>query len=243
MSLKPLLAKSIEGIAVDAEARLLAHLGRHRMSEGREQWVAEGVGYIVDDQCPFCGRSGLEALSLVQAYRSLFSDLYRGLQSEIGQVLQAVDDDLGERTRGTVRTLEATNAANIEFWGRYCQIDPATFPSLNVALADLRRAHDLLGAMLQRKAQAPLEPITQPDELQETKRLLDGVRRVVAAYNASVAIANASIQARKEATAAGNLGAAQTELTRLQAIRRRYEPAVAAACFAYEQLKSGEAGY
>ena len=103
--LEPLLAKSIEGIAVDAEARLLAHLGRHRMSEGREPWVAEGVGYIVDDQCPFCGRSGLEALSLVKTYRSLFSDLYRGLQSEIGQVLQAVDDDLGERTRGTVRTL------------------------------------------------------------------------------------------------------------------------------------------
>jgi wobble nucleotide-excising tRNase len=30
-----------------------------------------------------------------------------------------------------VRTLEATNAATIEFWGRYCQIDPATFPSLD----------------------------------------------------------------------------------------------------------------
>jgi len=234
--LEPLLAKSIEGIAADAEARLVAHLDRHQMSEGGEQWVAEGVGYIVDDQCPFCGRGGLGALPLVQAYRTLFSDLYRGLQSEIGQVSQAVDDDLGERAQGTVRTLEATNAATIEFWGRYCQIDPATFPSLDVALADLRRAHDLLSAMLQRKAQAPLEPIIQPADLQKIKRSLEGVRSVVAAYNTSVATANASIQARKEATAAGNLAAAPTELTRLQAVRRRYEPAAAAACFAYEQL-------
>lgn len=234
--LEPLLAKSIEGIAADAEVRLVAHLERHQMSEGGEQWVAEGVEYIVDDQCPFCGRSGLEALPLVQAYRTLFGHLYRGLQSEIGRASQAVDDDLGERTQGTARTLEATNAAAIEFWGRYCEINPATFPSLDVALADLGRAHDLLSAMVRRKAQAPLEPIIQPPDLQEAKRLLDGVRIVVAAYNTSVTAANASIQARKEATAAGNLAAAQTELTRLQAIKRRYEPTTAGACFVYEQL-------
>jgi wobble nucleotide-excising tRNase len=65
---------------------------------------------------------------------------------------------------------------------------------------------------------------------------LDAIRAAVAAYNISVATANASIQARKEATATGNLTAAQTELARLQAIKRRYDPAVAAACFQYEQL-------
>jgi wobble nucleotide-excising tRNase len=234
--LEPLLTKSIEGIAADAEARLLAHLERHQMSEGGQQWIAEGVEYIIDDQCPFCGQSGLKTLPLVQAYQALFSDLYRGLQSEIGQALRAVDDDLGERTRGTARTLEATNGANIEFWGRYCQIDPATFPSLDGALADLRRAHDLLSAVLRRKARSLLEPIIQPLELQEVKGLLDGVRVVVATYNTSVTAANASIQALKEATAAGNLAAAQTELTRLQAIKRRYEPSAAGACFACEQL-------
>jgi wobble nucleotide-excising tRNase len=205
-------AKSIEGIAADAESRLVAHLERHQMLEGGEQWIAEGVRYIVDNQCPFCGRNGLEALPLVQAYRALFSDLYLGLQSEIGQALQAVEDDLGERTQGTARTLEATNAAAVEFWRRYCQIDPAVFPSLDAALADVRRAHDLLNAALRRKAQAPLEPIIQPPELPEAKVRLDGVRVAVAAYNTSVSTANASIHARKEATAAGNLAAAQTEL-------------------------------
>src|SRR6202040_992368 len=111
--------------------------------------------------------------------------------------LQAVDDDLGEGAQGTARTLEATNGASIEFGGRYCQIDPATFPSLDAALVDLQRAHDLLTAVLRRKARTPLEPIVQPPELQEAEGLLDGVRVVVAAYNTSVTAANASIQARK----------------------------------------------
>jgi len=230
------LGKSLEGIGADAEARLVAHLERHHMQEHGEQWVAEGVGYIIDDQCPFCGRSGLDALPLVRAYRSLFSDLYRGLQSEIRQARQAVGDDLGERTQGQVRTLVATNVAAIEFWARYCQIDPGTFPAADNTVSDLRRAHELLSALFRRKAQAPLEPITQNVDLQEAKRLLAGVQILVDGYNAAVAAANALIAARKETTAAGNLVAAQTELARLRAIKRRYEPVIARACREYQRL-------
>ena len=36
---EPLLTKSIEGIAADAEARLVAHLERHQMLEGGRRWV------------------------------------------------------------------------------------------------------------------------------------------------------------------------------------------------------------
>jgi len=235
--LELLLAKSIEGVAGDAEARLMAHLERHRMSEGGQQWIAEGVGYIVEDECPFCARRGLEDLPLVQAYRALFSDIYRGLQSEIVQASRLVDTDLGERAQGAARTLVVTNAAAVEFWGRYCQIDPAILPNPAAALGDLQRAHDLLSALLRRKAHAPLEPITNAPDLQEGKRLLDGVRVVVGAYNGSVNAANDAIQACKEATAGGNLVAAQSELARLQAIKRRYEPATAHACIECQRLE------
>jgi wobble nucleotide-excising tRNase len=234
--LEPPLAKSLDGIGTDAEARLVAHLERHHMQEGGEQWVAEGVGYIVDDQCPFCGRSGLNALPLVQAYRALFSDRYRGLQSEIKQARQAVDENLGERAQGQLRTLVATNIAAIEFWGRYCEIDQTTFPAVENGLADLRQAHALLSALLHRKAQAPLEPITQDLALQEAKRLLGGVQALVDTYNGRVAAVNSLIAARKEATAAGNLADAQTELARLRAIERRYEPAVGQACRECQRL-------
>ena len=234
--LEPLLAKSLDGVGADAQTRLVTHLERHHMREGGEQWIARGVNFIVEDECPFCGRDGLDGLPLVQAFRALFSDLYRGLQSDINQARQAVDSGIGERMQGAVRTLLATNTAAVEFWCRFCQIDTIAFPALDHALAELRRTHELLSELLQRKAQAPLEPIVHGTDLEEAKRLLGAVQAAVDAYNRPVAAANAEIAARKQGTAAGDLTAAQSVLARLQAVKHRRDPAVVQACDAYQRL-------
>ena len=236
IELEPLLAKSLEGVGADAEARLAAHLERHHMHDRGERWIAEGVGYIAEDQCPFCGRDGLDGIPLIQAYRAVFSDLYRGLQAEISQGRKAVEEGFGDRAEGQLRTRSAENVAGIEFWRRYCPIGTAIFPALDDALTELRRVHRLLAGLLERKARAPLEPILQNPDLEEAKRALETAHAAIEAYNGVVAVVNVEIEGRKEATAAGDSAAAEVQLARLAAVKRRHEPATVWACDGYGRL-------
>jgi wobble nucleotide-excising tRNase len=235
-TLEALLAKSVEGVAADAEAQLVAHLDRHHMQEGGEEWVAKGVEYIVDDQCPFCARAGLDALPLIAAYRGLFSDRYRELQREIRAVRAAIDEKLGERPRGALRREAVSNAAGIEFWSQFCAIDVAAFPAVDDATLNIEQAHERLGAIFDRKGRAPLDAIVDDTEFGEAKELLARARAAIDAYNSAVATANDCIAARKAETAAGNLAAAQVELARLQTVKRRHETAAAHACNECQRL-------
>jgi wobble nucleotide-excising tRNase len=55
-SIQTILAKSIDGVAADAEATIAAHIERHGMARDGERWIGEGMPFVVDDSCPYCGR-------------------------------------------------------------------------------------------------------------------------------------------------------------------------------------------
>ena len=76
------LTRTVEGIAADAEQRITDHIRAHHMEENGEPWLSEGLPYIADDNCPFCGQS-LDGIALIDAYKSYFSEAYHGLKDEI----------------------------------------------------------------------------------------------------------------------------------------------------------------
>lgn len=57
------LARTIESLSSDAEARVRAHLEGHTVGAD-EHWVSQGLEFTKDDECPFCGR-GLEGVALI----------------------------------------------------------------------------------------------------------------------------------------------------------------------------------
>lgn len=139
-----LLYKSIEGVSADAEARLAAHLERHRMQTNGERWLAEGAAYVTDDSCPYCDRDGLADLPLVRSYQAHFSEAYAALQNELSALRDTVERVSGPTLQGQLRTLTAQNAASVEFWRAHCEINGAQFPDLEAALRDLDHARGLL---------------------------------------------------------------------------------------------------
>ncbi len=233
---RALLGKSLEGIGADVEAALKTHVEQHRMGENGERWLVQGVGYIRDDRCPFCGRDGLDALSLVRAYRAIFSGAYRVLLKELSEARRGVESALGEIVQAELRTTVAQNLAAAEFWRRYCAIDPTKFPVMDDALAACASACLKLRELLERKARSPLEPLERPAELDAAGAALRGAQAGIELYNGCIAAANDLLDAAKIAAAAGDLPAAQAELARLQATKRRHEPAAIGACAEYQRL-------
>ncbi len=148
------LARTVDDIAADAELQVAAHVAAHQMTDQGEAWLSEGMPFIADDKCPFCGQ-GLEGLSLVAAYRSLFSDAYDTLKTDVATLRAAVELGFGDKASGDLATQAANNATALEFWRRYCTIeqDVTVPPATAGAIAGLRHA---MLALLDRKAQARL---------------------------------------------------------------------------------------
>ncbi len=51
-----LLARTIDDVAQDAEARLAEHLAAHGMKEAGGNWIAQGLDHAQGGTCPFCGQ-------------------------------------------------------------------------------------------------------------------------------------------------------------------------------------------
>ena len=77
-----LLAKTFADVSADAERRVEEHVARHRMKARGETWLAEGLRYIVGEECPFCGQD-LTSINLIHSYRSFFTREYHALRDEV----------------------------------------------------------------------------------------------------------------------------------------------------------------
>jgi wobble nucleotide-excising tRNase len=236
------LARTIEDIAEDAELQVAAHLAAHRMTDHGEAWLAEGTPFVADDKCPYCGQS-LEGVALIAAYRSLFSEAYRQLKVEISDMRTAVVQAFGDRVIGQLTTQAATNKAALEFWRRYCTIEADQLDAPDGLAAVIAGLKDAVVALLDRKAQAPLEAIdlSTASGFLDSRAALDLVAAAAETTNTAIRAASAAIAAKKAATAGGEVKAADAALKRLAAIKKRHEPAVADACTAYGKLEGEKA--
>jgi len=234
-----LLGKTIEGIAADAEFRVAEQINTHVMHDRGETWLSEGLGYILDNACPFCGQALDGAAALIDAYRAYFSDAYNSLRTEIATLRQQVESGFGDREVARVQRLLDLNAAGIEFWSRYCEIaPPALGDREGVAEQALRALRQATLALLDRKAATPLEHVPPDLTFTAARAAFATIQTEVASYNETVRTANATIAAKKARTATAEVRTVEDALTRLRATKKRHEPDASAACHAYESAQA-----
>jgi wobble nucleotide-excising tRNase len=237
-NLQATLAKSIDGVAADAEARVAAHIQHHGMQRDGERWIGEGMAFVADDFCPYCGRDGLAGLDLIKAYQAHFSDAYRALQGEVAAARAEVERAFGVAAQGHVGMTVERNRNALEFWQQRCAVDTAGFPAKEETVARMQAVLTHFAALLDRKSGALLQPISEAPELAAAQAQQNLIADVMTAYNAACATANAAVQAVKVAAEGGDLAAAEAELLRLETIKRRHDPAAVAVCDRYRQLNA-----
>lgn len=232
VGLAELLATTVDGIARDAETRVNDQVEAHAMHERGQTWLSEGVGYVRNESCPFCGQSLAPAAQLIAAYRAFFSERYRRLRDNIDAMRTSVEYVLGDRQIASIERILDQNNAGVEFWSRFCVIAPPIPPdTVGDKLRALRDAAlDLLG----RKTAAPLETVVPGDDFRAAVAVAEASATASAAYNKAVATANAVIGARKIAAGTTDIATASDTLAILRLRKKRYESEVNAACLAYQ---------
>ncbi len=96
-------------IVADAETKVRQQIARHQMGHQGEPWLSQGLGYVRDNRCPFCGQ-GVQVNELIEAYRSHFSAAYENLKQEVAH--------LGQRVNGAIGNLPWLRPA--DYRGQYC---------------------------------------------------------------------------------------------------------------------------
>jgi wobble nucleotide-excising tRNase len=234
-----LLSKTIEDIARDAELRVRRQIDTHEMQDRGEPWLSEGLSYVRDTACPFCGQS-LVGVTLVDAYRAHFSEAYRNLRSEIAALRERIDADFADREIALIDKGLDQNAAAVEFWTRYCTITPPTLAGSNGTVDALRVLRNTTVALLDRKAVAPLDRVAGDPRFTAAYAAFVLANNDVAAYNQAVRAANTAVGRRKAVTAATNVGGVESALTLLRAVKTRHEPSARAACQALQTAQAAK---
>lgn len=230
-----LLTQTVDDLASDAEQQVEAHLAAHGMAPGGAAWLADGVKYIGEQSCPFCGQR-TEALSLLAAYRALFSDGYTSLKTAIATMRTSIVDRFGEGAIGALNTTAEQNNSAVEFWSRYVAFDSASV-ELPPATADaIRGLGNAALALLDAKARAPLDRIEPGTLFSDASVAYAETRRKAAAANEAVQSVNTLIGSKKDVARAANVNAAQGELNRLEAVKKRHGDDIAQACSRYSEL-------
>jgi wobble nucleotide-excising tRNase len=228
------LEKQLTDIVADAETKVLQQIALHQMGHQGESWLSQGLGYVKDDRCPFCGQGGLRASDLIAAYRSYFSAAYGNLKQEVAQLHQRVNGAIGETSLASTQQAIAGNAALIEFWRQFVAIDlpVLSFPDIQQKYATLRERSL---ALAKKKQDSPTEAVTVDADFNAALAVVEALRAIVAAYNTAVDAANLRVNEQKNASRTeGNITALKNELTQLETRKKRFELEVAQACQAYQ---------
>lgn len=228
----PILARTLDGVAAEAERQVSDHVAKHGMADRGEPWLSEGLPYVANESCPFCGQD-LEGVDLVASYRAFFSDAYHAFRGEISGVRQGLEDDFSDRVLGRQETLAEQNKGTAEFWAEFCAFDPPSTDSIGAVAEACESLREAALQLITRKEQTPLDSIEPSAEFTEALTGYEQAVRAVAAYNEAVARANDAVEAKKRETGEADVALLQNEFVLLQAIRKRWDAEVSEACQAY----------
>jgi len=225
--IRTLLSKTLPDIGAEAVSKVKEHLARHCNGAGGEGWVQQGLGYIKEDRCPFCGQS-IKDLDLVKAYQGYFSAAYAAFKDEIRKTNDRVKSMLSESELLALQERLDENRVRVEFWKQHVdgEFPELSFGEVRTMWEAVRSA---LVADLESKAASPLEVI-DATKLDGARKLLEKMEQYRGGYNERIARVNKSIVTKKSEVASGDLPDAERELARLRNTKRRYERAADEGC-------------
>ena len=228
-----ILAKQLTDITADAETHVRQQIADHQMGVSGETWLSQGLGYIANDQCPFCGQD-ISVNDLIAAYRSHFNATYKALKKEVAQLSQQVTDAIGDLSLNAVQQDISGNLALAEFWKQFTELD---LPDLQIDETRKKYAtlHKLASALAQKKQQTPTEAVSPNDEFRSALESVNALQKLVDTYNSAVDACNARISELKASVQdGGSINTLKTELAELEAKKKRFDQDVLQSCKAYQ---------
>ena len=231
----PLLAKTIDDIAQDAEAHLAAHLAMCRMEPNGGNWIANGLDYGDGETCPFCGQS-IVGLPLIAAYRAVFSDRYKALRGDITAMRDQIAQQFGDGAIGRLNILVERNKGAVEFWKRYCTLGRARLDHPDGLLDAMRELGRAALVLLERKDYKPLEPVELDAVFGTATAVYEAAQIKAQEIATAIRAMNVLVAAKKKEAGAADVQAAEAELLRRRAAKVRHGDPAAGLCADHVRL-------
>lgn len=235
-----LLRKTLKDVAKDAERRIGEHVARHHMEERGESWISEGLGFVVDDTCPFCDQD-ISTTSLIRDFISFFSREYRALRDEVNQLEIQVNTAISDRVAADLDQILVQNKASAEYWRQYCELNALVLPESGRIGDIIEALREAAGVLLTVKVGTPLEAVSPDVTFTRSLEEFEALSTSIEAYNEEVTTANAIISLRKGQAQIANVRDLEINLASLKAQKIRYSDEVHELCIAAECLQGEKA--
>lgn len=228
-----ILSKQLADITADAEDLVRRQIITHNMDSHGETWLSQGLDFVANDKCPFCGQ-GITGIKLIAAYRSHFNTAYNVLKQEVAQLSQRITSSIGESAFSTVQQTLSNNLTLVEFWKQFTKTDLPDF-AFNDVLSKYATLRECAIALAQKKEQFPTESIVPDSEFEDVLKVITTLQESVQTYNSAVENCNLLINTQKAETARGvDINALKKELADLEAKKKRFDPNVVQSCKEYQ---------
>ena len=232
-ALSQLLQRNLDDLDADAARRTKEHVDR--LGRGGEQWLNQGVAYVVADSvpviCPFCGQN-LDGSSVFEHYRRYFGDEYRNLRDAVSRYSRELSTEHSNEVQIEFERRVARVTEGTQFWSRFCEVGQVQIDAPTVVAA-WSNARDKIVARLEAKAAAPLEALELGEEALDAVARYMSLRRVCLATNSTIKEANQEIEAVKEKAEVISRATIQAQIDSLTRTKVRQSATVADACDAY----------
>lgn len=231
--LREILHRKLEDLSVSAESSVKAHIASCMDSNG-ESWLQNGMGYISENNCPFCGQD-LSASSLLSAYQGFFSKAYASLKEEISQIQEGVQEYFSQAKMLDWQKTFQKNQGSIELWKDNISDLRKNQTQFDDLLADWGKTSAALLSIIEKKKSALLDQIEESEvalAIEQVKQTQTKIEN----YNQWVVNCLEQIEKFKTDLAAGDLRESKKNLARLEATKARYQVRVQSLCDEYTRL-------
>ena len=178
------LSKQLTDIVADAETKVRQQIAQHQMGHQGESWLSQGVGFVKNDRCPFCGHD-VQSNEVIAAYRSHFNEAYRNLKNEVAQLGGRINSAIGESALFAVQQVISANLTLAEFWKQFIAVD---LP--DISLSEVQQKYAALCecclTIAMKKQNNPTEMIAPDETFSSALSAVDALQQVVARYNTAV---------------------------------------------------------
>lgn len=234
-SLDTFLKKSIDDISDLAVRNIYRHVS-NCMDESGESWIFQGLSYIRNEECPFCGQRITESL-LVENFRLLFREAYKALKKEVQDKRLEYEKIFSERALRDIDRIINENSRLLSFWQNYLNFvwSDFDFNALENSISALRAEVDKL---LLAKFNSPAEAIEVSESLLESLNTYQIVALQLSHYERNIEELNLLIDTKKRETSDADLEEAKKASDRFRCIQKRYEPEINNICNIYLNLQA-----
>jgi wobble nucleotide-excising tRNase len=217
------LALSLADVHASAERVVKEHIAKLERT-GAERWLSEGHRFQNGDACPYCAQD-IKANDLVRAYQTHFNEAYNELKATVTRLVERFTRCTSADILVTLQRDFRLSVAHASAWQEHLELPEITFDEAAVG-AELSPLRGIVLNLLGVKGDRPADALGDQTLKEICSAHWQALLIPIRAANTAIAAAAELINTYRAQLIAESLPSLRQDLQRLEATKRRYEPAV-----------------